>query len=110
MSDKNLEAEALKLKEDGNALFKVKDYEKAIEKYSSAIVNLTIYRHSVPRSAFFTQTDPDASVSLETSKEYFLIHLELRRRIESCGVGRKEYKSLFSDGRNLSGDSSQFQR
>lgn len=39
MSDKDLEAGALKLKEEGNVFFKIKNYERAIEKYSEAIVN-----------------------------------------------------------------------
>jgi hypothetical protein len=44
MEERERDAMALKLKEEGNAFFKNKDYAAAIEKYSEAMVTLLTFR------------------------------------------------------------------
>lgn len=44
MEERERDAIALKLKEEGNAFFKNKDYPAAIEKYTEAMVNLLPFR------------------------------------------------------------------
>ena len=41
-------------------LFKIKNYESAIEKYNEAIVTFYILSHSVPKSVFYTPIKLDA--------------------------------------------------
>jgi hypothetical protein len=40
MTDKSNETIAIELKEQGNLLFKIKNYEGAIDKYDEALVSL----------------------------------------------------------------------
>ncbi|KAJ1921666.1 hypothetical protein H4219_000398 [Mycoemilia scoparia] len=92
-----------KLKEEGNALFRSKDYEKAISKYSEALLN------SFRRSPW----DPNQATSEETSVLYCnraACYLELGRYTEALRdsenvtrLRRAWGKGYFRKGRALFG-------
>ena len=63
MTEKLGEAKALELKNEGNILFKIKNYEAAIEKYDEALVKIHLPRPIAVLLVFYTPIRPDAIVS-----------------------------------------------
>lgn len=93
---------ALKLKEEGNVMFKAKNYNGAIQKYSQAIVIPLLLRLTVLTLVFSTLIVRDASANSNNSKKYRNGHIQSYTDAQKAvELDEKNIKAYFLMGETL---------